>query len=204
MSSRTVFIVDDDPSVRDAVSLLLSLHGMPTQLYSSAEDFLTAYRESWNGCLLLDLKMPGMSGLQLQERLTQKKSRLKVVMVTAHGDVATARAALKAGATDFLEKPVDNDVLLDVVRNALGSGALEPEPLTPADAWRQRVATLTLRERQVLDFLVQGRQNREIGAELNISPRTVEVYRARMMEKLRVGNLAELIRAHTQATEAVA
>lgn len=201
MISPSVFIVDDDPSIRDALALLLSLHGMATQIFASAEDFLSAYRDNWTGCLLLDMKMPGMNGLALQEQLNGRKSRLKVIMVTAHGDVTTARIALKSGATDFLEKPVDNDVLLEVIRTAIGDKYSEEVPRTPIEEWRQQVARLTPREREVMESLVQGKQNREIGADLNISPRTVEVYRARMLEKLKVANLAELIRFHTQAAE---
>lgn len=198
MSAGSVFIVDDDPSIRDALALFLSLHGFSTQLFSSAEHFLAAWQESWTGCMLLDLKMTGMSGLELQGELARRGARFAVVVVTAHGDVATARAALKAGAHDFLEKPVENEVLLDVVRAALAQQPGMPLP-APADQWRQQVARLTAREREVMELLVAGRQNREIGLALDISPRTVEVYRARMMEKLRVSNLAELIRLHTLA-----
>lgn len=198
MSAPTVFVVDDDPSIRDALALLLSLHGLNTQMFASGEAFLSACRDSWSGCLLLDLKLGGMSGVEVHAELVRRKSRLKTVMLTGHGDVATARAVLKSGAADFLEKPVDNDVLLDVIRTALGGLPQEP-PASPAEQWRQQVAKLTPREREVMELLVLGKQNREIGLALQISPRTVEVYRARMMEKLRVPNLAELIRAHLNA-----
>lgn len=202
MSAQTVFIVDDDPSIRDALALLLSLHGLSTQMFASGEAFLTAYRDSWSGCLLLDLKMGGMSGVELHAELVRRKSRLKTIMLTGHGDVATARLVLKAGAADFLEKPVDNDVLLEVVRTAIGGMPGQETPSNPADVWRHQVAKLTPREHEVMELLVLGKQNREIGLTLKISPRTVEVYRARMMEKLRVPNLAELIRAHLNATAA--
>jgi RNA polymerase sigma factor (sigma-70 family) len=195
MSNATVFLIDDDASVRDSLSLVLSLKGMRTQVFASAEAFLETYRSEWRGCVLTDLQMPGMSGLELQQALHQRGISLPLVMLTAHGDVPTTRLAMKAGAFDFLEKPVDDGILIDVLQNAIREDVLRRDSQSADDTARSRLARLTPREREVLDHLVQGRSQREIAAQLNISPRTVEVYKSRMMEKLQCRSLAELIRA---------
>jgi RNA polymerase sigma factor (sigma-70 family) len=199
MTDPTIFVVDDDASIRDALSLLISLKGMRASVFSSAEDFLAVYDTSWRGCLLTDLRMPGMSGLELQNGLRNKGVTLPVVVLTAHGNVSNTRSALKNGAIDFLEKPVDDDVLVDVLINAIR-----------IDEERHRVAVrrtrltavldqLTSRERAVLDLLADGLQHREIAERLAISPRTVEVYKARMMAKLQCRTLAEIIHIGRQA-----
>jgi RNA polymerase sigma factor (sigma-70 family) len=195
MSNATVFLIDDDASVRDSLSLVLSLKGIRTQVFASAEAFLETYRPEWRGCVLTDLQMPGMSGLELQQALHQRGISLPLVMLTAHGDVPTTRLAMKAGAFDFLEKPVDDGILIDVLQNAIREDVLRRDSQSADDTARSRLARLTPREREVLDHLVQGRSQREIAAQLNISPRTVEVYKSRMMEKLQCRSLAELIRA---------
>jgi two-component system, LuxR family, response regulator FixJ len=195
MSNATVFLIDDDASVRDSLSLVLSLKGIRTQVFASAEAFLETYRPEWRGCVLTDLQMPGMSGLELQQALHQRGISLPLVMLTAHGDVPTTRLAMKAGAFDFLEKPVDDGILIDVLQNAIREDVLRRDSQSADDTARSRLARLTPREREVLDHLVQGRSQREIAAHLNISPRTVEVYKSRMMEKLQCRSLAELIRA---------
>jgi two-component system, LuxR family, response regulator FixJ len=195
VSDATVFVIDDDASVRDSISLILSLKGMRTQLFSSAEDFLEAYRPEWRGCILTDLQMPGMSGLDLQRALHERGIRVPVVVLTAHGDVPTTRVAMKGGAFDFLEKPINDEVLLDVLKNAVREDDHRHAAESAEGALRSRLARLTPRERDVLDLLVEGLSHREIAARLTISPRTVEVYKARMMEKLQCRSLAELIRA---------
>ena len=195
MNDATVFVIDDDASVRDSINLILSLKGMRTQLFSSAEDFLEAYRPEWRGCILTDLQMPGMSGLDLQQALHERGVLLPVVVLTAHGDVPTTRVAMKGGAFDFLEKPINDEVLLDVLKNAIREDIHRHAAESAEDALRSRLARLTPREREVLDLLVEGLSHREIAARLTISPRTVEVYKARMMEKLQCRSLAELIRA---------
>ena len=195
MNDATVFVIDDDASVRDSINLILSLKGMRTQLFSSAEDFLEAYRPEWRGCILTDLQMPGMSGLDLQQALHERGVLLPVVVLTAHGDVPTTRVAMKGGAFDFLEKPINDEVLLDVLNNAIREDIHRHAAESAEDALRSRLARLTPREREVLDLLVEGLSHREIAARLTISPRTVEVYKARMMEKLQCRSLAELIRA---------
>jgi RNA polymerase sigma factor (sigma-70 family) len=199
MTDPTVFVVDDDASIRDALSLLISLKGLRAAVFGSAEDFLAVYEPGWRGCLLTDLKMPGMNGLELQTSLRERGMTLPVVVLTAHGDVNTTRAALKNGAVDFLEKPVDDDVLLDVLVNAIRID----EERHRADAHRAqttaRLERLTPRERDVLDLLAEGLQHREIAERLAISPRTVEVYKARMMEKLHCRTLAEVVRLGAEA-----
>jgi len=191
---QTVFIVDDDGAVRDALALLLGLKGHRTSIFSSAEDFLAAFRKDWRGCLVLDVKMSGMSGLELQAQLTSKGSELPIVIVTGHGDAASARAALKAGAVDFLEKPIDDEQLVAAVAAALERDAKRQAARVVGDETVTRLSRLTPRERQVMDLAAAGRHNREIGEALGISPRTVEVYKARLMEKLQARNLSELIR----------
>lgn len=195
MNDATVFLIDDDASVRDSLSLVLSLKGMRTQVFASAEAFLETYRPESRGCVLTDLQMPGMSGLDLQEALHQRGISLPVVVLTAHGDVPTTRLAMKGGAFDFLEKPVNDEVLLDVLQNAIREDGQRRDSLSAEDLARTRMARLTPREREVLEQLVAGKSQRDIAAKLSISPRTVEVYKARMMEKLQCRSLADLIRA---------
>ena len=199
MTGPTVFVVDDDASIRDALSLLISLKGLQPCVYSSAEDFLAVYDAQWRGCLLTDLQMPHMSGLDLQTALRERGIQLPVVVLTAHGDVATTRAALKNGAVDFLEKPVDDDVLIDVLKNAIGIDAERHRANKQRIETMTRLGRLTPRERDVLDLLAEGLQHREIAERLGISPRTVEVYKARMMEKLQCRTLAEVVRIGSEA-----
>jgi RNA polymerase sigma factor (sigma-70 family) len=194
MHDATVFLVDDDPSVRDSLSLLLSLKGLRTRVYSSAESLLATFEPQWRGCILTDLKMPGLTGIELQQALAQRGSSLPVVVLTAHGDVATTRQALKAGAFDFLEKPVDDEVLLDVLQNAIRRDQERHAEQAERTRVEDRVSRLTPREREVLLLIADGLQNREIGERLGISPRTVEVYKARMMEKLQCRSLADAVR----------
>lgn len=194
MTEATVFIVDDDPDVRDSLSLLLGLKGYRTQTFARGEDFLAAYEPASPGCLLLDVRMPGLTGLELQAELERRGVALPVVVITAHGDVATARAALKGGALDFLEKPVDESMLLEVIEHALGFDAQKRSVRSAAEQRVQLAERLTPRETQVMNLYADGKHNREIAELLGISPRTVEVYRARMMEKLQARSLADVIR----------
>jgi FixJ family two-component response regulator len=190
----TVFLIDDDPGVRDALSLLLSLKGIRPQLFATAESFIETYRADWFGCVLTDLRMPGMTGLELLSALRRRQMDVPVVVLTAHGNVAAARAALKNGAFDFLEKPVGDEMLLDVLRNALRADGERRASAIARSAATERLERLTAREREVLALLASGNQNREIAAHLGISPRTVEVHKARIMEKLDCRSLAEVIR----------
>lgn len=208
MHRDTVFIVDDDASVRDALSLLLSLHGHATATFASAEDFLAALQPGWRGCVVLDIRMPGLSGLELQQRLLDVAPALPVVMITAHGDVAAARQAFLAHAVDFIEKPFDAEQLLGAIRSALAGGhgtqggragaagahGAPPAGAAPARDAGTALTTLSAREREVMALLVQGLHNRRIAEELGISPRTVEVHKARVLDKLGVNNVVELVR----------
>lgn len=199
MSDPTVFVVDDDAPVRDALSLLISLKGLRASVFASADDFLKVYDPEWRGCLLTDLQMPGIGGLELQSILRERNIALPVVVLTAHGDVVNTRMALKNGAVDFLEKPVDDDVLVDVLQNAIRIDAERHHSRTEQQNIAERLERLTPRERDVLVLLAQGSQHREIAERLSISPRTVEVYKARMMEKLQCRTLADVIRIASQA-----
>lgn len=187
---QTVFIVDDDPSIRDALALLFSLHGHATAMFACAEDFLRAIEPGWRGVVIADVRMSGMSGLEMQEALANHPSRLPVIVITAHADVATARQAFRFHAVDFLEKPFDHDQLIASVERALRG---LPEP-ADAIGTRPVATTLSGREREVMALVVEGLDNRSIGAQLGISPRTVEVHKSRVMTKLGARNLAELIR----------
>ena len=194
MRDDTVFIVDDDASVRDSLSLLLSLQGYRTATFASAEDFLAAFKPDWRGCLIVDIRMPGMSGLELQKCLQDNGAHLPVVVITAHGDVAAARQAFRARAVDFIEKPFDAGQLLAAVETA--HEGLRAEPGGDRAAHADRVATgrLSAREREVMLLMVKGLHNRHIAEALGISPRTVEVHKARVMDKLGVRNIVELVR----------
>ena len=199
LEGGTVFLIDDDPSVRDSLSLLLSLKGVRTQLFANAESFIDAFGSDWVGCVLTDLRMPGMTGLELQSALRARHIELQVVVLTAHGDVATARAALKNGAFDFLEKPIDDVLLLEVLSNALRADRERRVAATTRASVNARLERLTEREREILALITAGHQNREVAAQLRISPRTVEVHKARIMEKLECHSLAELIRTNIAA-----
>jgi RNA polymerase sigma factor (sigma-70 family) len=192
-AAPTVHIVDDDAAVRDSLALLLELKGIEARAYPSAEAFLESY-DGQPGCVVVDLRMPGMSGLALQAELKRRGVALPLIMVTAYGDVPTARAALRAGAFDFVEKPIEEERLVATLQAALAVAQAERANAEELGAFRARVARLTAREREVLDMVVDGRHNREIAEALAISPRTVEVYRARMMEKLQVRRLPDLVR----------
>lgn len=211
MHRETVFIIDDDASVRDALMLLLSLRGHACAGFASAEDFLTALQPGWRGCVVADIRMSGMSGLQLQALLREQGLPLPVIVITAHGDVAAARQAFMADAVDFLEKPFDGEQLLSAVETALTGvravaaaqigpprGAEGDEAASSAtlqNAPRSTAApVLSPREREVMGLLVQGLHNRRIAEELGISHRTVEVHKARVLEKLGVRSVVELVR----------
>jgi RNA polymerase sigma factor (sigma-70 family) len=190
----TVHIVDDDSAVRESLALLLGLRGYATRRYASAEEFLEAIKAGTPGCVLLDLRMPGMSGLEAQAELASRAIRMPVIILTAHGDVASARQALKNGAFDFLEKPVDDKALSGTIDAALSADAEIQQRAGRTAAVKAQLERLTPRERQVLEAVVAGRHNREIAVDLDISVRTVEVYKARIMDKLQIERLPDLIR----------
>ena len=194
MSDGTVYVVDDDDAVRDSLQALLESRGYVVSAQASAEAFLASYRVGPLACAVVDLRMPGMDGLTLIERLMAEGKRLPVIMVTGHGDVPLAVRAMKAGATDFIEKPYANEAILTAVSKALsmaGQAAQDDAPPLEAAA---RIAALTPREREVLDLLVVGHPNKIIAFELKISPRTVEIHRANLMKKMQAGSLSHLVR----------
>ena len=190
----TVFIVDDDPAVRDALGLLLGIHDYRLAVFADADSFLKAFKPHWHGCLLLDIRMPGMDGLTLQKRLLELGSDLPVVIMTGHGDVDSAREAFRALAVDFLEKPLDESRLLAAISEAFARQRKTADAALTQNQVQRLLDGLTQREKEVMERVVAGRHNREIAAELAISPRTVEVHKARMMDKLGVGSVAELVR----------
>lgn len=190
-----IYVVEDDLGVRDSLCQLLRLRGFRTQAFESGETFLAGLDPSLTGAVvLLDLRLPGMSGLDVQAALAARDLRWPVILLTAHGDARSARNALKAGAHDFIEKPLDDAVLLSAITRAtMEAEALDAKAASRMDVQR-RLARLTGRERQVLQLVVDGRHNREIAQVLGLSPRTVEVYKSRLMDKLDVDRLADLIR----------
>lgn len=194
MHRETVFIVDDDASIRDSLSLLLSLRGYATALFANAEDFLAALQPDWRGCVVLDIRMPGMSGLEMQRCLLSRGPTLPVIVITAHGDVAAARQAFLAAAVDFIEKPFDGDQLLDAIENALAGFRSLVNASDGAASIKPTPGQLSVREREVMTLMVRGLHNRRIAEELGISPRTVEVHKARVMEKLGAQNIVDLVR----------
>lgn len=186
----TVFIVDDDASVRDSLALMLGLSGYRTALFADAEAFLAAWQPQWAGCVVADLRLPGKTGVELQAELQARGSRLPFVIITAHGDVPTARAAFQANAVDFLEKPFDQAHLRSAIERSFSREGRRLQRSAEA----ARLSTLTARERDVLEQAAKGLHAKEIAAQLGISPRTVEVHKTRIMEKLGVRNIAELVR----------
>ena len=194
----TVFIVDDDPAVRDALSLLLGIQDYRVAVFGDAESFLKAYKSEWRGCLVLDIRMPGMDGLTLQKHLAQLGSELPVIIMTGHGDVASAREAFRAFAVDFLEKPLDHRKLLAAIADAFSRQRTRLVAEMNRSEIERLLARLTPREREVMARVVAGQHNRDIAAELGISARTVEVHKARMMDKLGVNNVADLVRLNLE------
>lgn len=190
-----VFVVDDDQGMRDSLRFLLEAAGVAVETYASARAFLEAGGAGKSGCLVTDVRMPEMNGLELQEKLAAEGSRLAVILMTGHADVPMAVGAMRAGAFDFIEKPFADESLIDSIRRALGK-AQERNRAAPAAVSAevaQRLATLTPREREVLDHLVRGSQHKVIAHALHISPRTIEVHRARVMQKMEARNLAHLV-----------
>lgn len=192
-TDQTVFVVDDDEEVRDSLAVLFQSVGLTVRQYGSAQDFLDDYDPHRSGCLVLDIRMPGMSGTELQERLRDRRATLPVIMVTGHGDVSLAVRSMKAGALDFLQKPFNEQDLLDLVHHALANDAKRRSESSRRQAVIDRLASLTPREREVMELIVDGKANKNIASALGVSRRTVEIHRARVMKKAGAGSLAELV-----------
>jgi len=194
MPEPTVYIVDDEPAIRDSLAMLLRSVGLASRTFPSAPAFLEGFDAGAPGCLVADVRMPGMSGLELQEALRARQAALPVIIITGHGDIAMAVRAMKAGAADFIEKPFNEQVLLDAVHRALAQQPGEPPPSAVRAEIEGRVATLTPREREVMLLVADGRPNKVVATRLGLSTRTVEVHRAKAMEKMQARSLAELVR----------
>jgi two-component system response regulator FixJ len=194
IGDEAVHVIDDDEAVRRSLALLLFSAGHSVHTYPSAEGFLTALPETMGGCVVVDVRMPGMDGLQLQEHLTAHGVLLPVVVVTGHADITLAVRAMKAGARDFIEKPYTNERMIEAVTAALASGRLDLTRARRTSEAHTRVERLSAREYDVLRELVAGRPNKLIAHALSISPRTVEIHRANMMDKLGVNSLSEAVR----------
>lgn len=193
-NSQVVHVIDDDAGVRDSLAFLLATAGLAVRTHESAVAFLKALPEAEDGCVVTDVRMPEIDGIELQRRLRAQGSTLPVVVMTGHGDIALAVAAMKAGAMDFIEKPFDDEALLAAVRVALTRRRNEREREAHAEEVRSRLRSLSERERQVLDGLVAGKPNKIIAYDLGISARTVEIYRANVMSKMGADSLSALVR----------
>jgi FixJ family two-component response regulator len=190
----TVFVVDDDEGVRSSLRFLLKSVGLTTRALSSASEFLESYKPSQPGCLVLDVRMPGMSRLELQDKLNLRGATIPVIFITEHGDVPMAVEAMQHGAFDFLQKPFRDQDLIDRIQRALERDARSRTALAQHAKIRERIGSLTPRERQVLALMTLGKPNKVMAAELGVSQRTVEIHRARVMEKSRAASLAQLVR----------
>jgi two-component system response regulator FixJ len=189
-----IHVIDDDDAVRDSLSFLLRAAGMTVTTYESATAFADGLANVAGGCIVTDIRMPGLSGVDLLKRLNQDSIRLPVIVITGHGDVPLAVEAMKLGAVDFLEKPFDDDHLLAAIRSALDRHGDDDKRAEREVAFRERLESLSAREQQVLDGLLAGHPNKTIAYDLGISARTVEVYRANVMTKMKAGSLSELVR----------
>jgi two-component system response regulator FixJ len=189
-----VHVIDDDAEVRQSLAFLLGTAGLAVRIHDSALAFLEIAPDVKDGCVVTDIRMPGMDGLEMQRRLRELKIRLPVIVMTGHGDVPLAVEAMKAGAIDFIEKPFEDETLLSAIRSALARQAVDSDRDARAAAIQERIGRLSEREREVLDRLVSGKANKIIAYELGISARTVEVYRANVMTKMQADSLSELVR----------
>jgi two-component system response regulator FixJ len=193
-ATPTVFVVDDDEPVRDAIALLLETVDLPCETFASAQDFLDAYDGGRSGCLVLDIRMPGMSGLELQEHLRKAGAPIPIVFITGHGDIPMAVEAMKRGAVDFIRKPFRDQELLDRIQEALSEDDTRRAAYRNLEEIRDRVGKLTPREQEVFRRVAAGQANKVVAIELGISERTVEIHRSQVMQKTRARTLADLVR----------
>ena len=194
----TVWIVDDDPAIRNSLRWLVESIGLAVQTCASAEEYLQTYVDS-PGCLITDIRMPGMSGLELQEEMAARGQTVPMIFLTAHGEVPSAVRAVKSGAVDFIEKPFSNQHLLDSIRRAVNADKIAREEMVARAEAVARLRSLSAREREVMDRIVEGRSNKEIAVELELAIKTVEFHRAHVMQKMGAASVAALINTVTTA-----
>ena len=192
-SNQTVYIIDDDPEVCQALRWLFESVQFRVETFKSADSFLNKKSDNAPGCIILDVRMPGMSGLELLEQLKSQKKGLPVIMITGHGDIPMAVRAMKAGAVDFILKPFNDQCLVELVQKCI-----EQSPPNPINQLHTRVSNLTARERQIIDLIMEGKLNKEIAYELSISISTVEAHRSNIMDKMKAKNLAQLVKFYLQ------
>lgn len=190
----TVMVIDDDEAVRSSLKLLLRSVKLPVTVYSSAQEFLPKYMVDQPGCLIVDVRMPGMSGLELQQQLNLRGAMVPVIFITGHGDISMAVEAMRQGAFDFIPKPFRDQDLLDRVQKALEKDAKNRREISQTGHIKKQFETLTPREREVLELVTSGKPNKVMAADLGVSQRTIEIHRARVMEKMGANSLAQLVR----------
>lgn len=203
MTDAKVFVVDDDHAVRDALSALLNSVDLAAETFASPQEFLERFDLDLAGCLVLDIRMPGMSGLELQQKLNESGSILPVIFITGHGDVPMAVEAMQHGAVDFVQKPFRDQELLDRINNALEKNAADLDALKEVSEIKRRADALTSREREVMVAVCNGHANKVIAMDLGVSQRTVEIHRSRAMEKMKARSVAHLVRMVTRIEEPV-
>ncbi len=192
--STTIFIVDDDEAIRDSLAVLLKTVDLNATTFSSGDEFLEAYDSGWEGCILLDIRMPGTSGMEVQKRLAESGCSIPVIFITGHGDIPMAVEAMHGGAFDFIQKPFRDQDLLDRIDQALTTSNEQEQQAARKKTVQNQLQTLTPREQEVMQFVVHGSANKVIAMDLGVSQRTVEIHRARVMEKMQARSLAELVR----------
>ena len=190
----TVFVVDDDEAIRDSLNMVLDTVSLNAVTFSSGDEFLEAYDAGWEGCILLDIRMPGTSGMELQKRLVENGCRLPIIFITGHGDIPMAVEAMHVGAFDFIQKPFRDQDLLDRIDQALSAREEQEQQFARKRTIEKQLKTLTPREHEVMKLVVNGAANKVIAMDLGVSQRTVEIHRARAMKKMRARSLAELVR----------
>ncbi len=192
--SQFVFLVDDDPDMQESIRSLLKSVGLPLESYTTAQDFLDKYDRSKEGCMILDVRMPGMSGLDLQQRMKEKGIDLPIIVVSGHADVPMTVRAIKTGAIDLIEKPFNDQVLLDRIHEGLEENSRRQQQKEESAEVVERMETLTPREKEVLNMVVSGKTNKNIAADLNISRKTLDIHRSKVLQKMKAESIADLVR----------